>query len=233
MAVKVGYNKNMQVYVPPTLTVDAVVFQLKDKQLQVLLIQRAAEPFKGEWALPGGYSPEGETTVDALTRIVRAKAGVDLAQDIKLLEQLYTFDAVARDPRGHSVAVSYLGLGTDVQSRGEDLQQPNFYPVTNLPRLAYDHEAIIRYAHQRLQSKLSYTNIIFALLPRTFTFSQLQQAYEAVLCRELDKRNFRKRIQNLELVKETGALSKGGAHRPAKLFEFKHKSLITNFEILK
>jgi len=216
------YNKP---YTPPTLTVDAVIFQLVEKDLCVLLIQRSKEPFAGEWALPGGYNPEGETTEDALARIVQQKTGLAVSS-LKLVEQLYTFDTVARDPRGHAVSVTYMGLGKDVEpSHTSSVQNSQFFPVNDLPKLAYDHKKIIAYAHDRLMSKITYTNAVFALLPETFTLTQLQLAYEAILCRELDKRNFRKKFLSLNLIKDTGTYFRDGAHRPAKLYTFNSQSL--------
>lgn len=212
-------------YIPPILVVDSVVLQLIDARLHVLLIQRANEPFKGTWALPGGYNAAGETTINAMSRILQAKAGVKTT-DLPLVEQLYTFDTVARDPRGHAVSVTYMGLGRTVNpSSSTTTQNPQFFPVDELPTLAYDHKDIIAYAHNRLQSKITYTNAIFALLPKRFTLSELQTAYEAVFCRPLDKRNFRKKFLSLDLIKETEEMRREGAHRPARLYTFKSQTL--------
>ena len=212
-------------YVPPTLTVDSVIFQLYDKQLQVLLIQRSQEPFLEAWALPGGYNPAGETTHDAMERILKAKGGID-TKSLKLIEQLYTFDTVARDPRGHAVSVTYMGLGLGlVPVTTKTTQNPHFFPVNDLPQLAYDHEKIIRYGHERLQSKVAYTNAVFALLPKLFTLSQLQTAYEAILCKPLDKRNFRKKFLSLGLISPTSEKHRDGAHRPAQLYTFNTQGL--------
>lgn len=212
-------------YIPPILTVDSIVFQLIDNELFVLLIERQNEPFQGAYALPGGYNAAGETTHDAMARTLLHKAGVE-ERDLRLIEQLYTFDTVARDPRGHAVSVAYMGLGKDiVPEAGRTTESPQFFPVTNLPKLAFDHEAIIRYAHERLQSKLTYTNAVFALLDPLFTLSQLQAAYEAILCRPLDKRNFRKKFLSLGLIRETEEFHQDGAHRPARLYRFNKQSL--------
>ncbi len=212
-------------YIPPTLTVDSVIFQLINNVLSVLLIQRSQEPFLGAWALPGGYCAAGETTGDAMNRITLKKAGI-VSHDLGLVEQLYTFDTVARDPRGHAVSVTYMGLGLNMEpSSSNTTQNPQFFAVDNLPKLAYDHQNIITYAHDRLKSKLTYTNAIFALLPKEFTLSKLQTAYEAVLGRELDKRNFRKKFLALDLVEETGKMFQDGAHRPARLYNFKQQTL--------
>lgn len=214
-------------YTPPILTVDSVIFQLTDDTLNVLLIRRAREPFKNEWALPGGYNPAGETTHQALSRILNAKAGVRTSSLI-YIEQLYTFDTVARDPRGHAVSVTYMGLGRNIEPKNSKTSQhPQFFPVTNLPKLAYDHKEIIDYAHQRLQSKITYTNAVYALLEEKFTLSELQKAYEAILCRPLDKRNFRKKFLSLDLIQKTNQTHQHGAHRPARLYKFNQQSLET------
>lgn len=212
-------------YIPPILTVDSVILQLIDNELAVLLIERAQDPFKGTWALPGGYCAAGETTHKAMTRILKGKGGLD-TQDLKLVEQLYTFDTVARDPRGHAVSVTYMGLGKDLVPKGsKTTQDPKFFPVNSLPPLAYDHADIIKYAIERLQSKITYTNAIYALLDPFFTLSQLQAAYEAVFGRLLDKRNFRKKFLSLDLIHATSEKTREGAHRPARLYAFNKKTL--------
>ncbi len=212
-------------YVPPTLTSDGVIFQLIDDKLCVLLIKRNQEPFKDTWTLPGGYNPIGETTKEALARILKTKAGVDVS-DLKLVSQLFTFDTVARDPRGHAVSVAYLGLGKDIVPKGSSTTEtPQFFPVDDLPQLAFDHGEIITYARERLSSKITYTNAVFALLPPLFTLSHLQTAYEAIFGRMLDKRNFRKKYLSLGLIQETTELYMQGAHRPAKLYKFNKQAL--------
>lgn len=211
-------------YVAPILVVDSVIFHLVNNVLEVVLIKRSNTPFEGAWALPGGYNPEGETTRDALQRIVKEKAGIDLSSDLSYIEQLYTFDTVARDPRGHAVSVTYMGCGREFAYTGGSEQTASF-PVSNLPELAYDHADIIRYAHDRLKAKLTYTNAIYAFLPQKFTLTELQSAYEAILGRQLDKRNFRKKFLGLDLIHETDEMKRDGAHRPAKLYEFNTPSL--------
>jgi len=213
-------------YTPPTLTVDAVIFQLINGSLNVLLIQRANDPFKGSWALPGGYSPQGETTIEALERIVAYKAGVNIQNDLSYVEQLYTFDTVARDPRGHAVSVTYMGCGREI-SPDQANSVVSFFPVTDLPSIAYDHKKIIEYAHQRLIAKLTYTNAVYAFLPQYFTLAELQSAYETIFGYELDKRNFRKKFLGLKLTEETDQMQREGAHRPARLHKFTSDTLQT------
>lgn len=211
-------------YVAPTLTVDAVIFQISNGVLETLLIRRANEPFEGAWALPGGYNAAGETTRSALHRIVEQKAGIDTEKDLAYIEQLYTFDTVDRDPRGHAVSVTYMGCGRDVVIR-EANSHTAFMGITNLPELAYDHANIIKYAHDRLKAKLTYTNAVSAFLAPRFTLTQLQSAYEIIFGHEFDKRNFRKKFLSLGLIEETDQLWRDGAHRPAKLYKFKSHTL--------
>ena len=211
-------------YIPPTLTVDAVIFQLVNNSLEVVLIERPNDPFKGSWALPGGYNAQGETTLHALQRIVKEKAGVDIATDLSYIEQLYTFDTVARDPRGHAVSVTYMGCGRNVEWTKSEAHTASF-AINTLPKLAYDHADIIAYAHDRLKSKLMYTNAVYAFLPKKFTLTELQVAYEAILGHELDKRNFRKKFLSLNLIYETDEMKREGAHRPARLYKFNANKL--------
>jgi len=209
---------------PPTLTVDLVLFQIINNELCVLLMKRPSDPFKDMWALPGGYNPEGETTIVALTRIVKNKINIDTIKDLSYIEQLYTFDTVARDPRGHAVSVTYMGCSQNLNID----KSPNeiaFSPVAQLPKTAYDHADIVRYAHKRMSSKITYTNAAFAFLADTFTLTELQFVYEAIFGRKLDKRNFRKKFLTLNLISETKKIQKVGAHRPAKLYKFKSKSI--------
>lgn len=213
------------VYHPPTLTVDCVIFQLIDSKLHVLLIKRAAEPFKGEWSLPGGYNAAGSTTLEALQRVLTLKVGLHL-DDFPLVEQLYTFDTVARDPRGHAVSVSYMCLGNNLSPTHKQSEHlPTFMPIDNLPELAFDHSDVVRYARDRLRSKITYTTAIFALLPETFTLTQLQTAYEAIHGSVLDKRNFRKKFLAHDVLKPTKAYFQDGAHRPALLYRFRYRTL--------
>lgn len=212
-------------YIPPILTVDVVIFQIIDNELFVLLIKRTKEPFKDTWALPGVYNAAGETTEDAMARVLKAKAGIDV-RNLKLVEQLYTFDTVARDPRGHAVSVSYMGLGKDLVPEGsKTTQNPQFFPLSKLPELAYDHREIIFYACKRLASKITYTNAVFALLDKLFTLTQLQAAYEAIFSHKLDKRNFRKKFLSLGLVQATNEHFIDGAHRPALLYKFNKQKM--------
>lgn len=215
-------NKNMEQekkYQAVSVTVDNVVFTIEDGKLKVLLINRAEKPFVGSWALPGGFLLEGEDTKQAAQRILADKAGV---KDV-YIEQLYTFDDLKRDPRGYILSVAYFSLVNRNKinfQKNEKTQEPVFYSVRELPELAFDHEEIIEYALKRLRYKLEYTNVVFSLLEKKFTFAQLQNAYEVILNKKIDKRNFRKKFLTLDLIRPVKGKSKGGRQRPAQFYSF-------------
>jgi 8-oxo-dGTP diphosphatase len=207
----------------PEVYVDTVIFQLIDNELTVLLTQRSREPFKGRWVLPGGFNPSGLTTYQAMEKALQEKTSFKISQ-LGFIEQLYTFDTI--NPEGYAISVVYLGLAknlTPKASRGARNHQ--FFPIGQVPDLGFDHNHILKYAHERLCSKLSYTNAVFALLPVLFTLSHLQTVYETVLGQKLDKRNFRKKFLSLGLVTATNEFHREGAHRPAKLYKFNSQAL--------
>jgi 8-oxo-dGTP diphosphatase len=203
----------------PALTVDIVVFGLDEEDLKVMLIQRDLAPFEGQWALPGGFVRVDETLDDAARRELAEETGL---KDI-YLEQLYTFGAIGRDPRERVVTVAYYALvnleGHDVQA-STDARNAAWFPVSELPELAFDHQKILDAAHDRLRGKVRYQPIGFELLPDRFTLRQLQHLYEVILDRDLDKRNFRKKVLAMEIVKETKEIEKDVAHRAARLYRF-------------
>ncbi len=210
-----------------SVTVDVVLFTIEDDELKILLIDRADEPFKNSPALPGGFVRPGETTRDTALRILKNKAGVES----DYLEQLYTFDAPNRDPRGQIFSVTYFAVTPreEIKILETDLSQnPHFVSIQRATKLhlAFDHKDIINYSIKRLQSKLEYTNAAYSLLPRLFTLAQLQKAYEVVHNRKLDKRNFQKKYLQLDLISATKEMRKGGRQRPARLYEFKTRKLI-------
>src|SRR3989338_3386934 len=205
-----------------SVTTDIVIFTIADEQLKVLLIKRANEPFKNQWALPGGFLFEKEDPDKAAIRTLWTKAGI---KDV-YLEQLYTFGGSGRDPRGKIITISYFALSPQDKIKivvSDKIQTPTFRSVKKLPDIAFDHNRIITYALQRLQSKLEYTNAVYSLLPHYFTFNQLQRTYEIILNKKLDKRNFRKKFMLLGLIKPTKKILKGERQRPAKLYAFKSR----------
>ena len=209
-------------YPRPALAVDCVVFGLDASGLQVLLIERALEPFKGQWALPGGFVHEDEAVDEAARRELREETGL---RDV-FLEQLYTFGAPKRDPRGRVVSVAYYSLvrlGDHRAKAATDAKAASWHPVRRAPKLAFDHDEILAVGLSRLQTKVRYVPLGFELLPPKFTLSQLQKLYETILERPFDKRNFRKKILDMGLLIETDELEQGVPYRPARLFQFDKK----------
>ena len=204
------------------VTVDVVIFALREGELHVLLIQRGVSPFQGRWALPGGFIHRGESLEDAARRELEEETGV---RDV-YFEQLYTFGDPDRDPRGRIVTVAYYALLTGEAATpvaGTDAGAARWMPARKHPPLAFDHERILAYALERLCNKLEYTTVGFQLLPKTFTLGQLQRVYEAVLGRPLDKRNFRRKMALLGILKPLQEWVQDGPSRPAQLYRFSAK----------
>ncbi|MGE0322906.1 MAG: NUDIX domain-containing protein [Polyangiaceae bacterium] len=223
-------------YPRPALTVDCVVFGLDEDDLKVLLVQRAGEPFKGSWALPGGFVDMHETTDQAALRELEEETGVTNVY----LEQLYTFSGVDRDPRERVVSVAYYALvklSEHAVRAATDASDAAWFSVEEATKLAFDHDEIVATARERLRGKVRYQPIGFELLPEKFTLTQLQRLYEIVLDTELDKRNFRKKILAMDLLRSLDEVEKGVAHRAARLYRFdqrRYKQLVKrgfNFEL--
>ena len=206
-------------YPRAALTVDCVVFGFDGGDLKVLLIQRALEPFKGRWALPGGFVRVDETLDNAARRELEEETGLKNV----FLDQLYSFGKVDRDPRERVVSVAYYALVKLSDHRAKaatDAANAKWFPVSRVPKLAFDHADILRAARDRLTGKVRYQPIGFELLPPKFTLSQLQGLYEAVLETKLDKRNFRKKVLGFGLLVPLKETQMTGRHRPAQLFRF-------------
>lgn len=217
-------------YIHAVIATDIVLFTIIDKELNVLLIKMNKAPYEGMWAAPGSLVQAEESIDDAAKRVLVEKSGIKNAY----IEQLATFGKVNRDPFGRVVSVAYLGIIPNppvLLTTTEEHREVNWFPVKKLPSLAYDHKEIIKEAYERLKSKLAYTNIATHIVPDEFTLSDLQLTYEIVLGKELDKRNFRKKLFEVKLVKKTGKLDIGKAHRPAELYRFVSREQ-KNVEIL-
>jgi 8-oxo-dGTP diphosphatase len=209
-------------YARPALTTDCVVFGLDEEDLKVLLIQRDLPPFEGKWALPGGFVRVGESVDDSARRELEEETGLKKV----FLEQLYTFGAPDRDPREHVVTVAYFALVNLIQhppKADTDARSAAWFSLDELPKLAFDHRAILDAALERLRGKLRYQPVGFELLPEKFALSELQWLYERILEQELDKRNFRKKLKKLGILEETDEIQQDVAHRAARLYRFDRK----------
>jgi len=220
----------------PIVTVDVVLLTLKDEQLCAALLQRPREPHAGEWTLPGGFvhTDEDEDTLAAAARILSTKVGIESPY----LEQLQTFSGPHRDPRGWSVAIVYYALVPHDSVPGEapapraehapatvlSIAAPprlKWRPVDDIRSLPFDHLQILRTAVERVRSKTLYSSLPVHLMSATFTLSELQAVYEALLGTRLDKRGFRRRIEELDVVEEAPGAPVRGAHRPAQRYRMK------------
>jgi len=204
------------------VAVDVVIFTIQNDALKILLIKRKYEPFKGQWALPGGFVRQNESLEAAAKRELKEETNVDA----QYLEQLYSFGEPKRDPRGRVISITYFALleSTNLPLKAEtDVTDVQWFSVKDLPKLGFDHDEILKYSLRRLKWKLEYTSVAFSLLPEQFTLTELQQVYEIIFGKTFDKRNFRKKILSLKIIEDSGQLKTDVAHRPAKLYKFKKK----------
>ena len=208
------------------VTVDIVIFTIQEGVLKVLLIKRRIPPFLGQTAIPGGFVLKDEDLDQAALRELKEETGVS---DV-YLEQLYSFGKPDRDPRGRVVTVAYFALISPDRklTAGSDAAAAAWYSIDDLPPLAFDHATILNYALERLRNKLEYTTVGFQLLPDKFTLTELQEVYEAILGKKLDKRNFRRKMSVLKILKPLSEHRRGG-QRPAQLYRF----VAARFEKLK
>lgn len=205
------------------VSVDAIVFGYdQEKGISLLLIKRKYEPFQKFWALPGGLVLNGESLEDAVKRELKEEAGID----VNYLEQLYSFGKPNRDPRNRVISIAYFGLirPGDYQLLAQtDAEDAAWFNIKKLPKLAFDHKTIIETAVNRLQSKISYEPIGFELLDERFPFSDLEKLYSALLDREIDRRNFKKKIMSLGFLEELKETIQRKSGRPAHLYRFNKK----------
>lgn len=209
-------------YPHPAVTVDGVVFGFDETDLKLLLIRRRIEPNKGAWALPGGFVNINEGLEEAARRELHEETGIEELY----LEQLYTFGEPKRDPRERVISVAYYALvklSEHTVRAASDAIEVAWFPVAELPKLAFDHERIVDTGLKRLKAKVRYEPIGFELLPEKFTLGELQRLYETVLEQSLDKRNFRKRILSMELLEALDEYQQDVAHRAAQFYRFNHQ----------
>lgn len=201
------------------LAVDCVIFGLdQSTDIRVLLIKRAIPPYQGQWALPGGFVLPNENLDTAAKRELEEETGVKEV----FIEQLYTFGEPNRDPRGRVISVAYYALVNLEQhptQAASDANDAQWFGIHDLPQLAFDHATILDVAIKRLDAKVRYQPIGFELLPPKFTLSELQQLYESILGRKLNRRNFRSKILKMGILEQLERQT-NVAHRPAFLYQF-------------
>lgn len=202
-------------------SVDCVIFGFDTNALKVLLIKRGAEPMKGKLAIPGDLVAPAESLEQGVERVLSQAVGISNLY----MEQVYTFGRVDRHPDGRVITIAYYALVNvkDYQLSADAFaESADWYPVNDAmqAKLGFDHNEILEACFQQLKRKVQTTPIGFELLPEKFTLSQLQLLYELILEKELDKRNFRKKILVLDILKQLKEKQKGVAHRPANLYSF-------------
>lgn len=201
------------------VAVDCVIFGYDNEALKVALIERKNLPFKGNWALPGGFMEDDETVEEAAQRELHEETGID---DI-YLEQFHVFSAPDRDPRGHVISVAFFALIASDQFEliaTQDAARAAWFSAYKIPKLAFDHDEIYAKALEALRVAITIKPLVFKLLPKYFTLSMLQHVYEEILGFSIDKRNFRKKITTVDYIQETTKTTQGEQHRPAKLYTF-------------
>lgn len=221
------------------VAVDSIVFGYsKNEGVSVLLIQRKYEPYKNQWAIPGGFVLENESLEEAVHRELNEETGIT----VNYLEQLYTFGDPGRDPRQHIISVAYFALVKSARFQqlkaSTDAENAKWFNVKSLPQLAFDHHKILNAAIERIRIKVRYQPIGFELLDKQFSFSDLEKLYIDLLGREIDRRNFSKKMLALGVLDETNEYAKhDGKGRPSKMYRFnknRYKELVKkgiNFEI--
>jgi 8-oxo-dGTP diphosphatase len=210
-------NQNIKV------AVDAIVFGYQNNQLYVLLIQQKFGTQDSYWALPGGLVQNDESLENAVKRELKEETNIS----VNYFEQLFTFgDDVFRDPRNRVISVAYFALVDSSKLKvkaDSDAENAQWFKIDEVPALAFDHTIILGKAMERLKAKLTYEPIGFDLLPKEFLFSELENLYCIILEKEIDRRNFRKKILSFEIVEETAHFSPLKSGRPAKLFKFNNQ----------
>lgn len=210
-------------YPHPAVTTDCVIFGFDGTRLNVLLIERGIDPFKGHWAFPGGFIRLDETAEQCALRELREEAGLDDA----IMRQFHTFSSIDRDPRERVITIAYYALVQRCEVvGGDDARRAQWFALDQVPRLAFDHDAILRKAIEALRHQIHFEPIGFELLPDRFTMTQLQRLYEAVLGVKFDRRNFYNKMRHLGLLVETGESVTLPNRKEAFLYSFNRDSYI-------
>lgn len=210
-------NKYCYRYPHPAVTTDCVIFGFDGERLQVLLVERGIEPYKGRWAFPGGFLKMDETAEEGALRELREETGLERAY----IQQFHTFSDPHRDPRERVITIAYYAL-VKIQEvhGGDDAASARWFPLSEIPSLAFDHDYILRMATQRLREEIHFQPVGFELLPEKFTLKELQALYEAILGIHFDRRNFAKKMLHLEILTELDETVWPTPKREAKLYRF-------------
>ena len=214
MTVKGTYTYD---YPRPAVTTDCVIFGYDGKELKVLLIERGIEPFKGCWAFPGGFLNMDEDALAGARRELKEETGLEDA----FIEQFHTFSEPGRDPRGRVITIAHYAL-VKIQEveGGDDAAQARWFPIGEVPPLAFDHDRILRMAMSRLKERIHFEPVGFELLPDVFTMPQLQNLYESILEVHFDRRNFASKMLKLGILEDTGARPAGASSRIPVSYRF-------------
>lgn len=212
------YTSNPKFYV----AIDCIIFGFSEGELSLLLLKRNFEPAMGEWSLMGGFVQENESTDDAAKRVLAELTGLNNVY----MEQVSSFSAIDRDPGERVISVAYYALVNINEYDRELVHQHNAFwvNINELPQLIFDHPQMVEQARKLMQQKASTEPIGFNLLPKLFTLSQLQSLYEAIYGEALDKRNFRKRVAEMDYIEKTDKIDKTGSKRGAALYQFNEKA---------
>ena len=210
-------SKYCSKYPHPAVTTDCVIFGFNGERLQVLLIERGIEPYKGHWAFPGGFLKMDETAEEGAKRELKEETGLADAY----IQQLHTFSNPDRDPRERVITIAYYALVKIQEVKGgDDAASARWFPLDEIPPLAFDHDYILRMATQRLREQIHFQPIGFELLPEKFTIKELQSLYEAILGINFDRRNFAKKMLHLEILTELDETVWPTPKREARLYKF-------------
>lgn len=212
------YTINPQFYV----SVDCIIFGLNEGELSLLLLRRNFEPEKGKWSLMGGFVQEDESVDAAAKRVLKELTGLENVY----MEQVGTFGEINRDPGERVISVAYYALiNVDEYDRKlVEKHNAQWFDIQNLPDLSFDHPAMIQKARELMRRKASLEPIGLNLLPRLFTLSQMQSLYETIQGEAIDKRNFRKKVAEMDYIEKTDMIDKSGSRRGAYLYKFNTKA---------
>lgn len=204
-------------YPHAAVATDCVIFGFDGMKLQVLLIERGVEPFKGKWAFPGGFLRMDESVEECASRELMEETGLAATY----MEQFHCFSAPGRDPRERVLSIAFFAIvKAEAVRGGDDAAQARWFALDEVPQLAFDHDSILRMALSKIRERIHFQPIGFDLLPEKFTIKELQMLYEAILGVQFDRRNFAKKMQHFDILTELDETTWPTPKREARLFKF-------------